>query len=179
MMTERQLLANRLNAMRSTGPVTAEGKARSSANAMVHGLTSQDLLIEGEKVADLKPFREAMLAELGPDGELQGMLANQVIAAGWRLRRAGRYEGYVIECEIDNGRRRRAEFPGLEDRDPRLDLHAAVLKMLNNNTYEKLSRYEANIERSMYKALHELQRLQAAERDGDVSPPAALDVTGD
>ena len=45
----------------------------------------------------------------------------------------------------------------------------------------KLSRYEATIERSLYKALHELQRLQAARRaDGGVPPPAAihLDVTG-
>ena len=41
----------------------------------------------------------------------------------------------------------------------------------------KLSRYEAAIERSLDKALHELQRLQAARRaDGDVPPPAVIDV---
>jgi len=47
--------------------------------------------------------------------------------------------------------------------------------------FSKLSRYEAAIERSLYKALHELQRLQAARRaDGDVPPPAAIhvDVSG-
>jgi hypothetical protein len=45
------------------------------------------------------------------------------------------------------------------------------------NAFSKLSRYEAPIERSLYKALHELQRLQAARRaDGDVPPPAAIDV---
>jgi hypothetical protein len=45
------------------------------------------------------------------------------------------------------------------------------------NAFSKLSRYEAAIERSLYKALHELQRLQAARRaDGDVLPPAAIDV---
>jgi hypothetical protein len=45
------------------------------------------------------------------------------------------------------------------------------------NAFSKLSRYEAAIERSLYKALHELQRLQAARRaDGDVPPPAAIDV---
>lgn len=41
---------------------------------------------------------------------------------------------------------------------------------------EKVRRYEAHLERAFYKALHELQRLQAA-RDGGAPAPAALDVT--
>jgi len=45
------------------------------------------------------------------------------------------------------------------------------------NAFSKLSRYETTIERSLYKALHELQRLQAARSaQGNVPPPAALDV---
>jgi hypothetical protein len=39
-----------------------------------------------------------------------------------------------------------------------------------------LSRYEATIERSLYKALHELQRLQAARQGNTVPPPEAVDV---
>jgi hypothetical protein len=45
------------------------------------------------------------------------------------------------------------------------------------NAFSKLSRYETTIERSLYKALHELQRLQAARRaGGNAPPPAAIDV---
>jgi hypothetical protein len=45
------------------------------------------------------------------------------------------------------------------------------------NAFSKLSRYEAAIERSLYKALHELQRLQAARRaDDNAPPPLAIDV---
>jgi hypothetical protein len=44
------------------------------------------------------------------------------------------------------------------------------------NAFSKLSRYETTIERGLYKALHELQRRQAARRGGDVSAPLALDV---
>ena len=46
-----------------------------------------------------------------------------------------------------------------------------------SNAFSKLSRYETAIERSLYKALHELQRLQAARRaEGNVQPPVAVDV---
>ncbi len=43
----------------------------------------------------------------------------------------------------------------------------------------KLSRYEAAIERSLYRALHELQRVQAAREKGQQPPSIAVDVTVD
>ncbi len=44
---------------------------------------------------------------------------------------------------------------------------------------DKVQRYETSIERSLYKALHELQRLQAARQDGGVAAPVAVDVMVD
>jgi hypothetical protein len=45
------------------------------------------------------------------------------------------------------------------------------------NAFSKLSRNETAIERSLYKALHELQRLQAIRRAGGSAPhPVAIDV---
>jgi hypothetical protein len=44
---------------------------------------------------------------------------------------------------------------------------------------DKLVRYEGHLERCLYKALHELQRLQAARQGEKVPAPAALDVTLD
>ncbi len=43
------------------------------------------------------------------------------------------------------------------------------------NAFSKLSRYEASMERQLYKALHELERRQAA-RNGGVPPPQVVDV---
>ena len=43
----------------------------------------------------------------------------------------------------------------------------------------KLTRYETSLERSLYKALHELQRLQAARAGGMVVAPVAMDVSVD
>ena len=45
------------------------------------------------------------------------------------------------------------------------------------NAFSKLSRYVVPIVRDFYRALHELQRLQANRRaEGSVPPPAAVDV---
>lgn len=44
------------------------------------------------------------------------------------------------------------------------------------NAFSKLARYETTIERQFYKALHELERRQAARRGGDVPAPLAVDV---
>ncbi len=49
----------------------------------------------------------------------------------------------------------------------------------NANGCSKLSRYEATITRSIYRVLHELQRLQAARKGAEVLAPIAVDVNVD
>jgi hypothetical protein len=44
------------------------------------------------------------------------------------------------------------------------------------NAFSKLSRYETAIERTLYRALHELERRQAARRGAAITPPQVLDV---
>ena len=44
------------------------------------------------------------------------------------------------------------------------------------NAFSKLTRYEAAIERSLHRNLHELQRLQAARKGLLTAPPAAIDI---
>ena len=47
------------------------------------------------------------------------------------------------------------------------------------DTFSRLARYETSLERSLYKALHELQRLQAPRAGRAVLPPVAVDVNVD
>lgn len=47
------------------------------------------------------------------------------------------------------------------------------------DSLSKLTRYEANIERSLYRAFHELQRQQEARKSGKTIAPVAVDVTLD
>ena len=46
----------------------------------------------------------------------------------------------------------------------------------NYDSYGKFTRYETCLERGIYKALHELERIQAKRNGENVPPPMALDV---
>ena len=91
-ISEKQLEANRLNALKSTGPRTAEGLAVSSKNALKHGLLSAEVVIPGEYPAEFASFRQAMLDDLSLVGQLELMLADRIVGSFWKLKRSGRME---------------------------------------------------------------------------------------
>ena len=62
-------------------------------------------------------------------------------------------------------------------RDEEMLATTLVRDATSGNALSKLSRYETSLERSMYRALHELQRLQAARQGHAVSAPAVVDVS--
>ena len=66
MSTQAKILANRLNAQKSTGPNTPHGKAVVSQNALKHGLSARHDVITTESQADFDLHRDALLAELAP-----------------------------------------------------------------------------------------------------------------
>ncbi len=45
-----------------------------------------------------------------------------------------------------------------------------------SDAFSKLARYDAMLERSLFRALHELERLQAARAGHPVTPPLAVDI---
>ena len=53
---------------------------------------------------------------------------------------------------------------------------AFVRDSRRENAFSKLSRYETSMERSLFRALHELQRLQAARQGKEVAVPLAVDI---
>ena len=66
MATESQTDANRKNSQKSSGPRSSEGKARSSRNSTIHGLTGKSPILPGEDPADLLALVESYRADLHP-----------------------------------------------------------------------------------------------------------------
>jgi hypothetical protein len=48
--------------------------------------------------------------------------------------------------------------------------------LLEPEVLDKVARYESNLERSFFRTLHEIQRLQASRSGAVVSPPASIDM---
>jgi hypothetical protein len=65
MTSERKIAANRRNASRSTGPRSAAGKARSSRNALRHGLTIS-LAGDTSRSADIERLAHAIAGTSDP-----------------------------------------------------------------------------------------------------------------
>ena len=90
MATDAQIEANRINAQKSTGPRTVDGKAKVAQNAVKHGLLAEDAVIRGESVEDFSAHREEVFADLRPVGTMESMLAERVASLMWRLQRLRR-----------------------------------------------------------------------------------------
>ena len=181
MTSKKQIAANRRNAGKSTGPRTPEGKAKVSMNAVKHGLTAESVLIPGEDPEELGEFREGLLVGLAPLGDVELFFADLFVRECWRLRRLAFMEAEIVA----EGLRRWREFGALEAGEeevrgaalPELSGTAVAAKLLREtDVFPKLGRYGTQIERSVYRALHQLERLQADRRGREVAAPVVLDV---
>ena len=105
MTTEKQHKANRENALVSTGPVTPEGKALVSQNAVKHGIFAKDLIITtGDGKEDAQEYRElldGLILSLKPSGQMECLLVEKIAVDYWRLRRVLRFESGSIRKILD------------------------------------------------------------------------------
>src|SRR6185295_10421794 len=100
MSTEAQITANRLNAQKSTGPKTPEGKAASSLNALKSGIDTWSHIIPGEDPAELRALTAAFLAHFHPADPIQLSLVDTLISTEWIQRRLRRIEAELWNYEV-------------------------------------------------------------------------------
>src|SRR5579862_304557 len=183
----RKAAANRRNAAKSTGPRTARGKAWSRLNALKHGiLASQGVLsaIEGRgERAAFAQTADGLAADFAPVGTFEQLLVQKIATCFWRYRRLLRFENRAALQSFDDrtfdqmNHRERWRTPiYLEQDDSRegerlkLDANDVLeraglgLDLPNEHDTQRLVRYEASIERTMNKALAQLNAHQKARR---------------
>ena len=101
MTSLRQIESNRRNAEKSTGPKTQNGKARSSQNAVRHGLTAETVIGPLEDPTDYRAFEEAVTTAYDAETAVERELVLRLASLLWRLRRATSVETGLLQkkCE--------------------------------------------------------------------------------
>lgn len=196
MATEKQIAANQQNAQASTGPITAGGLKRSSKNAIKHGLTASEFTIFDENAGDFEALRDAYVKKWQPDDAMEMRLVEQMARADWKLNRADRMEAQVFKSEIkrqeyEAQKSNQSTNTAISNEDYVEGTAPEHLKPNLGSAFRQLSasrdhvfpllRYEITAERSFYRALHNLERLQERrqERRRARSVPAPQVIDGD
>jgi hypothetical protein len=90
-LSAAKLAANRANAQKSTGPNTDEGKARSSQNAVKHGMFSHSLGIAAGPLGENREGYDTYLADLRaryqPEGQEEHTIVDRLASLWWEVAR--------------------------------------------------------------------------------------------
>ena len=100
MATEAQIKANQENAKKSTGPLTEEGKQRSSMNAMTHGIFSTIPLLPGENLEQFKLLEEEIIKAYQPTDAMECLLVQRVYLTCMRQIRLREAEAVKLEISM-------------------------------------------------------------------------------
>lgn len=150
MATAAQIAANRLNAQRSTGPRSAEGKAASRFNALKHGIDTRSLVIPGEDPAEWEALAADYREQFRPVGPLENFLVETLIHSDWNRRRFTRVQAQLLNA-----------FLTADDTPSESPLGFVYANdAAGPNILDKLARQLAGCQRNYFRALAELRRAQ-------------------
>ena len=162
-----------MNQLPKDGPTPPHGKAIASKNALKHGLLSQEVLMDHEEADSLVLLSESITESLNPVGTMETLMVDRIITNVWRLRRAIFVETQTMDWYTHE---KLLDF----DNTPEEQMDRRYTKkILSNDSVEKILRYETTIERGIFKALHELERMQAVRNGREVALPSMVDMSLD
>jgi len=175
MTTKAQTHANRQNAQKSTGPRTDQGKTAASQNSIKHGLLARQNVIMSESQDEFDLHRDLLLEELAPATPMQSILADRIVSLSWRLKRTETIHTQTFDAldehtnnnpltQLTNRFLPKPLHPTKRaPAKPELDFplgQVAFKDFSNSRVLDRLIMYERRIESSLYKTMHELQKLK-------------------
>jgi len=166
MSSQRQIEANRRNALKSTGPTSATGKAVSSMNALKSGIHAKSLVLPSEKLADLEQLIDEYYQRHQPASPEARLYLDEVVHCEWLLRRYRTAETQMWQYQAQSAYADEQKYP--------LGKSATS----HSTPFSKLQ-YRVDATRRAYhralKALKELEAEAAAAPAPLVDPPVVSD----
>ena len=149
MATPNRNRANRANAQHSTGPKTAAGKAKSSQNAVKHGLTGQIVVMPDEDQQLYDAHLKSFQTHFAPQGSDESYLV-KTLADVWRMDRVSALEFDVLACGVyrDHKDHNTDELADLLHRQAKtlssLSMHSQRLARLYERTAPQVRQFGAS-----------------------------------
>src|SRR5262245_61689811 len=100
MSSQRKIDSCRANCSLSKGPVTEEGKKRSSQNAIRHGMLAQTVVFEGESVERFTAYVESLEAQYQPANPAEQSLIESMAVSNWMLQRIWGFGKATFDLEM-------------------------------------------------------------------------------
>lgn len=155
MTTDKQIEANKQNAIVSTGPKSIEGKNLVSQNAIKHGIFAKDLIIsDGDGQENKQEYRElleGLIASLNPAGQMECLLVEKIAVDFWRLRRVLRFETGSIRKFLDMA---------VHDYYNKKDCFGGKINKTNEDIDEELAEYRELNDKRSQKKIDELEKAK-------------------
>ncbi|MCZ2151104.1 MAG: hypothetical protein LC126_25430, partial [Bryobacterales bacterium] len=98
-LEKKQQIA-RENGKKSKGPITPEGKKRSSLNGITHGLASKCVVLANESQDAYDQLAAQYQREWNPASLTESHLLTAMVNSCWRLRRIWSMETALIDSEM-------------------------------------------------------------------------------
>jgi len=165
--TRRRAAINRANAQHSTGPRTPEGKARSSRNALCHGLSSRTAVLASEDLAAYQRHCRQFFEEYRPATPTEIQLTQELADTAWRLNRIPSLEANLLHRAANPA----SEQAAAVDQEMAFDIVDA------HRTLAMLGLHGQRLSRQFQKTLDKLREIQAdrnQRRERDLKNAAAL-----
>jgi len=178
-ISARKVIANRSNALRSTGPTSKAGKSRVRWNAVTHGLQVKALflvVIDGEERAAFFRFLKAFRRDLKPVGMLEEMHVEGAAVCYWLIQRSLRCEG----GEIKRSQLKRTGPGGDDFLGALVSVEATAiddhLSIPSGTALDRILRYRTAAHKDLSYHLAEIERLQRARKGDHVPAPINVQV---
>ena len=162
--SQKRIEANRRNAQKSTGPRTADGKAKSATNSTIHGFSSlnQNPLAPGcflhtEDESQFLGLLNEYVVTYNPQHPDELDLLTEAVFAKWRQQRIWLAETAQIEIAIAQGESELRK--SLPTADAKAHLANGIAK--SEAVLKLYLRYDAQLHRHYRNCLKDLRDLQA------------------
>jgi hypothetical protein len=147
----------------STGPRTAEGKQRSSLNALRHGLTGQTVVIPTDDHRAYRNFCREFFDEYHPLTPTERQLVQSIADSSWRLNRMRAQEQTLLTL----GAVEQEDHVNTQDDRAAATCASALAFEKRVKLLANLTLYEQRISRQFERALKMLKEIQVERKASD------------